>query len=152
MCVVARGLKLESKFNTLEALFFGGSLDIATVGNMTIIDTKDGTYKYPHHKKILFTFPNVGETLTNKGNLSCDGIMHGEADEEMSQAVDEGDVGDDTDEDDEGHHVGGNEGHDQNEPKQPSPSFDMGGSCSFVQSEPHMMKCSSNLLLTYRLS
>ena len=47
------GFRLEGKSRTLECHFLGGSLDIAVLGNISIINTNDGTYKEPHHKKIV---------------------------------------------------------------------------------------------------
>ena len=50
------------KFGSLKPHFLGGSLDIATLAHMTIIDTKGGINKYPHHKQVLFTFPEATRT------------------------------------------------------------------------------------------
>ena len=56
--------------------FLGKNLHITTLGYMTIIDTKGRSYKYPYHKKILFTFPNVGHiTTVDKRNWPCDGVL-----------------------------------------------------------------------------
>ena len=42
---------------------------------MTIIDTKGGINKYPHHKQVLFTFADEAQTtISNKRNWNCDRI------------------------------------------------------------------------------
>jgi len=54
---MAQALGHSGKFSTLEPHLSCGILDIATLAHMTIIDTKGGINKHPHHKQVLFTFP-----------------------------------------------------------------------------------------------
>jgi len=42
---IANGLHFEERFSTLEAHFLGGSLDITSLRQITIIYTKENTYK-----------------------------------------------------------------------------------------------------------
>ena len=43
---------------------------------MTIFHTTGGINKYPHHKQVLVTFPNVARaTIFNKRNLNCDRVI-----------------------------------------------------------------------------
>ena len=70
--MIAQALGHEGKFGNLKPHFLGESLDMATLAYMTIIDTKGGINKYPHHKQILFTFPEVTcTTISNKRNWNC---------------------------------------------------------------------------------
>ena len=47
-----------------------------TLAHITIIDTKDGINKYPYHKQILFTFPEITRTtISNKRNSNCDNVI-----------------------------------------------------------------------------
>ena len=74
---------------------------------MTIIDTKDGINKYPHHKQIPFTFSNVAyTTITNRRNWNYDKVI-------VREVVfpREGDDGDDENEE----HSGDNEEEGENE-------------------------------------
>jgi len=47
---IIEALGHSEKFSSVEPHFLGGSLDIATLTNMCILDTKGGTIKYPLHK------------------------------------------------------------------------------------------------------
>ena len=76
---IAESMGHSSKFHTLESHFLGGFLDIITLAHMSIMDTRGGTIKYPHHEQILFTFPAVARTaITNKRNWNCDWVVIGE--------------------------------------------------------------------------
>jgi len=70
----------------------GRSLDITTLGHMSIIDKNEGNYNHPYHNKIFFVIPNVRcTTLPNSRNWSRDGAMESEALEEITQAGEEDD-------------------------------------------------------------
>ena len=71
---ISQVLNHGGKPGPLEPHFLCGSLNIAILGHMNIIDSKGGTYKYPHHKQILFNFLNLScTTIDNKSNWFCDG-------------------------------------------------------------------------------
>jgi len=73
---IAESMGHSSKFHTLESHFLGGFLDIITLAHMSILDTRGGTIKYPHHKQILFTFPALTRTATtNKKTWNCDRVV-----------------------------------------------------------------------------
>ena len=66
---IAQALGYGGNFHTLEPNFLDGFLDIATLAHMSILNTRGGTIKYPHHKQILFTFPTVARTtIADKRN------------------------------------------------------------------------------------
>jgi len=80
--IIAQGLNHQGKFGSFEPHFLGGSHDLTTLAHTSIIDTKGAFYKYPYHKQIFFTFPNVGhKRIANKANWYCDGMVFHE--EEM---------------------------------------------------------------------
>jgi len=101
---IAESVGHNNKFHSLELQFLGGVLDIATLAHMSILDTRGGTIRYPHHKETLFTFPAVAQTaIANKRNWNCDRVIirervlppeqEEEAQEEEGE-FDEGDEGD----------------------------------------------------------
>jgi len=59
---IAQALGHGGKFGTVEPPIVGGSLNIATLACMSIVDTKARTSKYPHHKQIIFAFFVVAQT------------------------------------------------------------------------------------------
>jgi len=101
---IAESLGHSSKFHTLESYFLGGVLDIATLAHMSILDTRGGTIRYPHHKETLFTFPAVTRTaIANKRNWNCDRVIirerilppeQGEEAQDEEEEFEEGDEGD----------------------------------------------------------
>jgi len=103
---IAEPLGHHSKFRTLESHFLGGVLDIATLAHMSILDTKGGTIRYPHHKETLFTFPVVTRTaIANKRKWNCDRVIIRERilpSEQEEEAQDEEDEFEEEDEGDEG--------------------------------------------------
>jgi len=144
---IAESLGHNNKFHSLESHFLGGVLDIASLAHMSILDTRGGTIRYPHHKETLFTFPAVTRTaIANKRNWNCDRVIIRERvlpPEQEEEAQEE-----------EGEFDKGDEGHEGNEKAQeaspasdpstiqppPPPSqshpydhFDIGGSCSTGQ-------------------
>ena len=58
---ITQALGHGGEFGTLEPYLLGRNLDIATLAYKTIIDTVGDINKLPHHKQVLFTFPNVPE-------------------------------------------------------------------------------------------
>jgi len=73
---IAESLGHSGKIHTPELHFLGRSVDISTLAHMSILDTRGGTIKYPHHKQILFTFPVVARTtIANKKNWNCDRVV-----------------------------------------------------------------------------
>ena len=103
---IAESLGHSNKFHSLESHFLGGALDIATLAHMSILDTKSGTIRYPHHNEILFTFPAVARTaIANKRNWNCDRVIIRERalpPEQEEEAQEEDEAFDEEEEEDEG--------------------------------------------------
>ena len=125
-------------------------LDIATLAHMSILDTRGGAIKYPHHKQTLFTFPEVARTaIANKKNWNCDRVVirervlppeqEGEAQDEEEE-FEEGDEGDEGDEEAQAAPPSGDPYTVPPPPPQsqshPSAHFDVGGS-SFTTQTPY---------------
>lgn len=111
---IATALGYGSRLSSLEPHFLGGHLDLGTLHHMHIIDTRGTTIRYPHHKQILLTFPDLQRTtISNKRNWNCDQVINRvpviptEAQlsaEEALLLAEEGDV--DLDEEGEGDDIG----------------------------------------------
>ena len=72
---IAESLGHSGKFHTLKPHFWGIPQH-CPLAYMSILDNRDGTIKYPHHKQILFTFPTVARTtIVNKKNWNCDWVV-----------------------------------------------------------------------------
>jgi len=106
---IAQALGHWGKLGSPASHFLGGSLDIATLAHMTIINTKGGINKYPYHKQIFFI------TISNKRKWNCDCtivrevVMPCEGDEggqEGDKGREEGEDDSENDDDDEGEEVG----------------------------------------------
>jgi len=70
---ITNALGYSLRLSTLKHHFLGGHLDLSTLHHMYIIDTRGDTVRYPHHKTIFFTLPNVECTMVaNKRNWNCD--------------------------------------------------------------------------------
>jgi len=77
---------------------------VGTLHHMHIIDIPGETIRYPHHKQILFTLPNVKcTTVAKKRNWNCDRVISRAAmlpREEQLVTDEDGDYDDDDEEDD----------------------------------------------------
>lgn len=70
--ITATALGYGSRLSSLEPYF-----DLGTLHHMHIIDTRGATIRYPHHKQILFTFPDLQRTtISNKRNWNCDQVIN----------------------------------------------------------------------------
>ena len=105
---IAKSLGHNNKFYSLESHFLRGVLDIAILANMSILDTRGGTIKYPQHKQTLFTFPAVARTaIANKRNWNCDRVIIRERvlppeQEDAQEEEEESEEGEEGDEENEG--------------------------------------------------
>jgi len=82
--------------------------------------------------------------------MSCDGAVHDEAYEEVPKVVDYGDIIKEVNAYDKRNNVSEEEGHEQEEPQQVSPSFNICGSSSSAQILH--VRCSSIYLPTSDLT
>ena len=63
------------RLSHLKPYFFGCHFDVGTLHHMHIINTRDDTIWYLHHKQILLTLPNIGRTIvTNRRNWNCNRV------------------------------------------------------------------------------